>query len=372
MTSQPAAERWFFYHGLPAVLTPRARCRGLWPRSAPAFTGYAVMNVALLAINMLTGENDAEILGQLTTFAWIVLLLAAMAVPLAVASGWLVSRLTTARARTVASTAAVAVALVADQLNRGGLGTLSTAAVVIAVLLLTASGIGSVLGWALRLTGAQIAAVGALVSRALPVVLLTVLVFFNHSVWDMASMIGHGRMALVMLVLGLIAATFLVSGTLERARPVLALPTAAPETAARLRGTPFESMDDSPGSDPLTRAERLNVFFVLGASQVVQVLTVAVLTAMLYFILGLIVLSPELRATWTHGGAGDGTLLGITIPVPDALIQVSFFLAALTFMYVSAQAVSDDQYRARFLDPLIDDLQVTLVARDRYRAQGLR
>ncbi|GAH42319.1 unnamed protein product, partial [marine sediment metagenome] len=34
-------------------------------------------------------------------------------------------------------------------------------------------------------------------------------------------------------------------------------------------------MDDSPGSDPLTRAERLNVFFVLGVSQVVQVLTVA-------------------------------------------------------------------------------------------------
>jgi|GEM_PF-6108665 hypothetical protein len=131
-------------------------------------------------------------------------------------------------------------------------------------------------------------------------------------------------------------------------------------------------MDDSPGSDPLTRAERLNVFFVLGVSQVVQVLTVAVLTAIIYFILGLIVLSPELRATWTHGGAGDGTLLGITIPVPDALIQVDFFLAALTFMYVSAHAVSDEHYRERFLDPLIDDLQVTLIARDRYRAQGLR
>ena len=35
--------------------------------------------------------------------------------------------------------------------------------------------------------------------------------------------------------------------------------------------------------DPLTRAERLNVFFVLGVSQVVQVLTVAVLTAIIYF-----------------------------------------------------------------------------------------
>ena len=372
MTSQPAAERWFFHHGLPAVLTAQARCRGLWPRSAPAFTGYAVMNVVLLVLHSLTGADEGAIIGELTTFAWIALLLTAMAVPVAVASGWLVSRLATARARTVASTVAVTVALVADQLNPGGLGPLAAVAVVIALLLLTASGIGSVLGWALRLTVAQIAVVGALVLRALPVVLLTVLVFFNHSVWDMASMISHGRMALVMLVLGLIAATFLVSGTVERARPVLALPAVAPESAARLRGTPFESMDDPPGSDPLTRAERLNVFVVLGVSQVVQVLTVAVLTAMIYFVLGLIVLSPELRATWTHGGSGDGTLLGITIPVPDALIQVDFFLAALTFMYLSAQAVSDDHYRARFLDPLIDDLQVTLIARDRYRSQGLR
>ena len=43
-------------------------------------------------------------------------------------------------------------------------------------------------------------------------------------------------------------------------------------------------------------------------------------------------------------------------------------LAALTFMYVSARAVGDADYRTRFLDPLIDDLRLTLVARSRYRA----
>ena len=40
----------------------------------------------------------------------------------------------------------------------------------------------------------------------------------------------------------------------------------------------------------------------------------------------------------------------------------------MTFMYVSARAVGDDDYRTRFLDPLIDDLRLTLVARSRYRA----
>ncbi len=58
----------------------------------------------------------------------------------------------------------------------------------------------------------------------------------------------------------------------------------------------------------------------------------------------------------------------MTIPVPQALIQITMFLGALTFMYVSARAVGDADYRTQFLDPLIDDLRLTLVARNRYRA----
>ena len=58
----------------------------------------------------------------------------------------------------------------------------------------------------------------------------------------------------------------------------------------------------------------------------------------------------------------------MTLPVPQSLIQISMFLAAMTFMYISARAVGDADYRSRFLDPLIDDLRLTLVARSRYRA----
>jgi cytochrome bd-type quinol oxidase subunit 2 len=44
-------------------------------------------------------------------------------------------------------------------------------------------------------------------------------------------------------------------------------------------------------------------------------------------------------------------------------------LCVLTFMYVSARSVGDDEYKADFLDPLIEDLHVTLTARNRYRAE---
>jgi hypothetical protein len=36
-------------------------------------------------------------------------------------------------------------------------------------------------------------------------------------------------------------------------------------------------------------------------------------------------------------------------------------------MYISARAVDDAEYRGMFLDPLIEDLHTTLIARNRYR-----
>ena len=205
--------------------------------------------------------------------------------------------------------------------------------------------------------------------RALPVVLLTVLVFFNSPVWLMAASVGRRRLWLAMLFLGTIAAAFLITSTFERIRPMLR--AVGPEEEGdgnELAGTPFAGMAAPAGTAPLTRPERFNVVFVMLVSQLVQVLTVAVVTTLIFFVLGLILLNPALLAAWTRNGSSDGKLLWMTIPVPDALIQVALFLGALTFMYLSARAVGDRDYRSQFLDPLIEDLRLTLMARNRYRA----
>jgi len=111
------------------------------------------------------------------------------------------------------------------------------------------------------------------------------------------------------------------------------------------------------------------VVFVVAASQVGQVLTVALMTGGIFFVLGLILVSPPLLDSWTRGaGTNDGRILGMVLPIPDPLIQTSMVLTAITFMYLCAKAVSDKEYRSQFLDPLIDDLRLTLVARERYRA----
>lgn len=367
-SASAAAESWFLERGLPSVLTRRARWRRLWPRSAPTLAAYAALQACILPVYAITGGHDVEITGNPTTSELVVLAIVALALPLMALVGWLVSRARSSRVRAAVATAAV-VAVACVGLTAAGPTQLPQEAVVVAaVLILTGCGAGSVVGWAVRMMLSHLATVGALAVRALPVVLLTALVFFNSYVWILAATISGDRLVLAMAFLVSIAAAFVISATRERVRPMLRATTAAlPNDTERLAGTPFATMPDTPDRAALKRTERLNVIFVLAASQLAQILVVAVVTATIYLVLGLIVLNPSLLNEWTHTYKSTATVLGFTLPVPDSLIHMCLFLGALTFMYISARAAGDAEYRSTFLDPLIEDLHTTLIARNRYR-----
>ncbi len=358
-----AAESWFLERGLPFVLTRRARWRRLWTRSSPMLAAYAALQGCILAVYLITGGHDIEISGEPTTAEWAVLIILALALPLMAVVGWVASRSRRRKTRiAVATLSVLAVAsvgvTVGDLVQQG--------IVVAAVLILTGSGIGSVLGWAVRMMLSHLATVGALAVRALPVVLLTALVFFNTYVWLMAATISGNRLALAMAFLVSIAAAFVTSATRERVRPMLQSATLPRDEPEKLAATPFAMMPGASDWSPLKKSERLNVVFVLAVSQLAQIMVVAVVTTAIYLILGLIVLSPELLNEWTHTYKSSATVLGFTLPVPDSLIHMTLFLGALTFMYISARAAGDAEYRSTFLDPLIDDMGTTLVARNRY------
>jgi hypothetical protein len=367
-----AADKWFLERGLPAVLRPGALVRRLWPRSAPALAAFAVFMANSILVVAITGKHTINIDGQPTRTEWFVLALLVLVAPVAALVGWRVSRIAGIRTRTVVATVSALVVIVGGFVGgpteRIVTNFVFEAVVIAIVLALTATGMGAILGWALRTAAENVASIGALFVRALPVVLLTVLVFFNTYVWLMASIVSRPRLWLALVFLGAISVAFITSATVERVRPMLSGSRRSDDDDGRLAGTPFETMSDPPSAAPLSRAERVNVVFVLATSQVLQVGLVAIVAAMIFFVLGLILLSPELLAQWTRNGSGDGEILGMTLPIPQSLIQTSMFLAGLTFMYISARAVGDADYRTRFIDPLIDDLRLTLVARSRYRA----
>jgi hypothetical protein len=372
VTQRRAADAWFLDRGLPAVLRPGALVRRLWPRSAPALAGFAVFMANSALVVAVTGKHSIDIDGHPTRTEWFVLALLVLVLPIAMLVGWLVSRISTVRGKSIAATVAMTVAITGGILGgpspRVLVDLLLEGVVVAAILVMTACGAGSILGWAVQMTMSNLAAVGSLVTRALPLLLLTFLVFFNSPVWLMASTVSRPRLWLALVFLTLIAAAFVVSVTADRVRPIMETGDPADDYSARLAGTPFEAMPDPASVRPLSRGERLNVLFVVAASQLSQILIIAAMVALLFLILGLILLSPELLAAWTRNGRSDGSVLGMTIPVPDSLIQITFFLGALTFMYLSAGTLSDAEYRTRFFEPLIDDLRLTLRARNRYRA----
>jgi hypothetical protein len=372
VTQRRAADAWFLDRGLPAVLRPGALVRRLWPRSAPALAGFAVFMANSAVIVAATGKHTIDIYGHPTRTEWFILALLVVVLPVAVFVGWLVSRISTVRGKSVAATVATAIAIAGATLGgpspRIVVDLLFEAVVVAAILVLTACGAGSILGWAVQMTMSNLAAVGSLVTRALPLLLLTFLVFFNSPVWLMVATLPRPRLWLALAFLTAIAAAFVVSVTADRVRPIMEAGDQADDHSAKLAGTPFETMPDPATARALSRGERVNVLFVVAASQLSQILIIAAMTALLFLILGLILLSPEVLAAWTRNGRSDGSVLGMTIPVPDSLIQITFFLGALTFMYLSAGTVSDAEYRTRFFDPLIDDLRLTLRARNRYRA----
>jgi hypothetical protein len=330
----------------------------------------AANSVAVVAIS---GEHTIDIAGRPDLRQSLVLGLLAVALPLAALAGWLVSRIESPGRRSVAATAALAVIVLGGLLGGPSQRPLVNVAIfglaVVVILLFTATGVGAILGWVGELTVSNLAATAGMFVRALPVVLLTFLVFFNTYVWLMTSLISRGRLWLGMGFLFLVAGSFLVTATMDKVRPLMAGADLTTGDDVALAGTPFDGVADPPESDPLSIRERLNAVFVVAASQLVHVLTVAAMTGGVFFVLGMILVSPPVLDAWTRGnGRPDGELLGMTLPIPDSLIQTTMLLSAITFMYLSAKVVTDTQYRSQFLDPMLADLRATLVARNRYRA----
>lgn len=367
-------ERWFLQRGLPAVLTPRARWRGLLRRSAPGLAAWATLMVGSLVVMAASGGRDINIDDDPSAAEWLALVVFALTVPLAAVAGWAVSRLRTDRARWIAAVIAIATGIGSDLYHDGPLDAVADVAIdlfaVAAILVGTATGLGAVLAWALRVTVTHLASLGRLMARALPVVLLTVLAFFNSYVWSMASTITGPRMWLVVAFMAAIAISFLINGLLDRVNTMLAGAAADDRDDSRLGKTPFAALPDPPAAAPLTRAERMNVVFVAIATQVIQIFMVALTTAAIFLVLGLIMLSPPLLDKWTAGDTVPAVWMGFTIPVSAALVHVALFLGALTFMYISARTISDAEYRREFLDPLVEDVRLALVARNRYRTRA--
>ncbi len=380
MTDLKAVHEWFLQRGLPLVLTRRVRARALIERSAPMVGGVGALVAVLLLLADVTHDRTTPVH---------VVVVAAYAAVLAATPAllYLLHRIGTpvseARRRSVAWLVLALFVLGLPVIDAGWSWTaLAEAPVfVVASLLaiwLTYLGIGSIVLWALRFASIQFGALGTLMSGALPLLMITVLVFFTADLWQLTARLTRDRLWQTVGFLALVAVAFMVVTIQDEVRSLRKGRAATKPAPELLKGTPLAMYADGDLATPppVSRPEKVNVLAVMVVSQAIQVVLFTAVIFAFFLTLGIIAVPDDVAVVWSQettcpDGAQPpcaGTWFGIKTPLTQTLVQTSLFVAVLSGLYFTVNSSVDPQYRKRFFEPLIADLAVSLAGRDVYRS----
>lgn len=367
---------WFLQRGLPLVLTRRVRSRSLVERSAPMVSGIgAAIALTMMLAELTGGDADFGIVIRLG-----VLTLVLIAAPFGL---YLLHRAGTTRSEAGRRSAALLVmALFVFGLPFADSGfsgiaaaeALGFAIVAILAIWLTYLGFGSIALWAFRFASVQLGALGTLMSRALPLLMLTVVVYFTGELWQLASRMERQRLWQTIAFLAAVALLFMVTTIRDEVRALREDRAVQTDPARLLAGTPLAIRDDhQPARTPLSLAEQVNVVAVMVVSQAIQVVFFTAGLFVFFLALGIVAVPDDVAVLWSAEETcpvGEppcpGTWFGIHVPVPQTIVHVSLFVAVLSGLYFTVSTSVDPLYRQRFFDPLISDVAVSLAGRDAY------
>jgi hypothetical protein len=367
---------WFLHRGLPLVLTRRVRSRALIERSAPMVSGVgAVISLTMMLAELTDGDPD---FGYVTRLGVLTLLL--IAAPFAL---HLLHRAGTTLGDAGRRSAALLVmALFVFGLPFAASGFSGIAAAeafglaIVAVLAiwLTYVGFGSIALWAFRFASVQLGALGTLMSRALPLLMITVLVYFTAELWQLSARMSRQRLWQTVGFLAVVAIIFMITTIRDEVHALREDRSAPTDPVKLLAKTPLATDSDrEPVRTPLSLAEQINVVAVMVVSQAIQVVFFTAGLFAFFIALGIVAVPDDVTVLWSSEqscSVGEppcaGTWFGIHVPIPQTAVHTSLFVAVLSGLYFTVSTSVDPQYRERFFDPLIADLAVSLAGRDAY------
>jgi hypothetical protein len=367
---------WFLHRGLPLVLTRRVRSRALIERSAPMVSGIgAVISTTMLLADLTAGDPDY---GYVIRLGVLTLLL--IAAPFAL---YLLHRSGTTRGEAGRRSAALLVmALFVFGLPFADSGFSGIAAaeamgfalIALLAIWLTYVGFGSIALWAFRFAWVQFGALGTLMSRALPLLMLTVVVFFTGELWQLSARTSRERLWQTVGFLSIVAVVFMVSTIRDEVLALREDRAEEKDPSQLLANTPLATDDGhQPERTPLSVGEQVNVVAVMVVSQAIQVALFTTGLFAFFLVLGIIAIPDDVTVLWAAEEScpvGEppcaGTWFGIHIPIPQTVVHTSLFVAVLSGLYFTVSTSVDPLYRQRFFDPLIADVAVSLAGRDAY------
>jgi hypothetical protein len=239
---------------------------------------------------------------------------------------------------------------------------------------LTYVGFGSIALWAFRFAWVQLGALGTLMSRALPLLMITVVVYFTGELWQLAARMTRQRLWQTIGFLALVALLFMVTTIRDEVRALREDRAEQTDPAKLLEGTPLApEAGHQPARTPLSLSEQVNVVAVMVVSQAIQVVFFTAGLFAFFLALGIVAVPDDVAVLWAAEETcrvGEppcpGTWFGVHVPVPQTIVHVSLFVAVLSGLYFTVSTSVDPLYRERFFDPLISDVAVSLAGRDAY------
>ncbi|MFS6531409.1 hypothetical protein V8Z69_16185 [Microbacterium aurugineum] len=378
------ADRWFREQGLPTFVPLRRWFTDLPRRVAPliawvAVAAYLFQDGIELVIEFAIDDEYPEVAAFMLVLALVIFVLAA---GLAWAAYFLVRALL--RRLPVGIGTAVALLVIAGCLAftiawgysaqpDASVGpVLRTLLVLGLCILVTGMGGGALISWASRLAVRNASAIGHMASIALPVILmLVVFSFFSVEVWQMASAMSWGSIALLTLVVAVLAGIVVLRVAASEIEDDAQAPSDEQRTAL-LVGTPAEGRRVAPGAPRRLRApQRINILLALTVAQLVQALFFAGLLAALLIIIGAITVPAGLVGLWLGPGSATQPMtvqplefFGATLPLTVNLLKVATILAVIAALPFVFSAVSETRYRERFFDPIMVDMRRAILVRD--------
>mgnify|MGYP001807567380 CR=1 FL=1 len=356
-------ERWLRREGLPAFVRRESRGDLLLARTLPFLVFLLVISVVTsgLVRGRITLEVSSTLLG--IALGLLVLFAALVALALPIVAGALTARLLHRSPGAVVPIAAavgalylvaVPIAVAVWQSPTAGAATAASHIALTALsLALTWLGAGSLVASALTTAWRQTAAVGLLVTRALPILMLVIVfAFFSRPVWEVTSTLSAERLLAVAVFFGLLGLLFVVPISRGEMRELEEAPSDTPST----------------GAPSLSRGERLNLQAGLVVALVLQTVLFSVIVCLILLLLGMLALSEEVLHEWVGGRLVFVQVAGVEVPFTWALVKTAVFLSCISSLNFLVSATTNASYREAFFHPMVDGARTALGVRAAYRA----
>jgi hypothetical protein len=369
-----AIERWFIRRGLPHFIDRYSAGTDIWTRSLPVL-GIAYVAGGLNALDL----DEWSVRGNLLAAA---VILAVLIAGIAIAN-MLRGQPAFSVPRTIGpgelSLFVIGPSLPALLLGQPGdalQSILTGLGVLLVIYVVTSYGLVPMTKWSLTQLWEQLADLGHLVVKALPLLLLFVtFLFVNTEVWQVAGNLDGVVYWLVLALFFLIGASFVVSRIPAEVAEInrfddwddaagLARDVGAPVMTPVRAGA-----SDGEVAPPLSRRAWANIVLVMLVTQGIQIMLVGVAMGGFLATFGFLAIDRSVVESWTGAPADvlwEPTLGGRPVLLSEQLLRVSGFLAAFTALYFTVYLVTDRTYREQFRDEVVTDVRGALAARACY------